>query len=51
MEVQKIGDSILVIVVIATTGVLTLIFGIVFFFVRYRRKLIRQHREMMLRGT
>jgi signal transduction histidine kinase len=49
MEVQKIGDSILAIVVIATTGVLTLTFGIVFFFIRYRKKLIRQHRDMMLR--
>ena len=49
MEVQKIGDNIQVIVVIATSGVLTLTFGIVFFFVRYRSKLMRQHREMMSR--
>lgn len=49
MEVQKIDDSIHVIVIIATVGVLTLTFGIVFFFIRYRRKLLRQHREMMLR--
>ncbi len=49
MEVQKIGDNVLVIVIIATIGVLTLIFGIVFFFIRYRRKLLRQHREMMSR--
>lgn len=49
MEVQKIGDNIHVIVIIATAGVLTLTLGIVFFFIRYRRKLMRQHREMMQR--
>lgn len=49
MEVQKIGDNIHVVVIIATAGVLILTLGIVFFFIRYRRKLIRQHREMMQR--
>jgi signal transduction histidine kinase len=49
MEVQKIGDNIHVVVIIATAGVLALTFGIVYFFIRYRRKLIRQHREMMQR--
>lgn len=49
MEVQKIGDSIQFIAIIATAGVLTLTFGIVFFFIRYRTKLARQHEEMMRR--